>query len=521
MADTNLQVLLLEDAVARVHANPGESRNWHQLFAALNTCTVTAALERAVRQVMPIAEQNDVAAFLCATMLAIATGDPAWDVRAGELAGTIQPYDPERVLTFCHVQWSFATRDGASRTGFTGRLRAAGLPRLMRQAGQWLARHTVLPEYRPVLRASRIAIVAPFIGHDQHPPTNMALQQAAVLDAAGITTHVFSAQEALISRMEDYSGAEVRIHHAPAELATLGSRLPASVGATVAQGQFGLPRRWRDIGAAIARFDPDLVLFVGLYSPLADALYPVRPVVGLSVHSTQPLAAADVWLAADPTRAGHEESEWGSDLPPAWGHHHPFRASEKAAPPVRPEREAGQTVLLTVGARLEQEIAGAWAEGMVALLADYPSLRWLLVGGRGRLPPALAGVPPHQIRCVAHATNIGELYAQADIYVNPPRVGGGLSVAEAMAASVPVVSLADGDGGSKLGPLAAPEPETYFAQLRQLVTDAGARAEAGAAARARFVTILDVGASGPSLLAACASAIERFAARTALSRASS
>jgi len=105
--------------------------------------------------------------------------------------------------------------------------------------------------------------------------------------------------------------------------------------------------------------------------------------------------------------------------------------------------------------------------------------------------------------------------------VNPPRVGGGLSVAEAMAASVPVVSLADGDGGSKLGPLAAPEPETYFAQLRQLVTDAGARAEAGAAARARFVTILDVGASGPSLLAACASAIERFAARTALSRASS
>ena len=47
------------------------------------------------------------------------------------------------------------------------------------------------------------------------------------------------------------------------------------------------------------------------------------------------------------------------------------------------------------------------------------------------------------------------------------------------------------------------------------------RAEAGAEARARFLTTLDVGASGPSLLAACANAIERFAARTALSRGSS
>ena len=53
-------------------------------------------------------------------------------------------------------------------------------------------------------------------------------------------------------------------------------------------------------------------------------------------------------------------------------------------------------------------------------------------------------------------------HSLSDTCVNPPRLRGGFSVAEATALSLPVLSFVCSDGGDKLGALAAPATATYL-----------------------------------------------------------
>lgn len=100
-----------------------------------------------------------------------------------------------------------------------------------------------------------------------------------------------------------------------------------------------------------------------------------------------------------------------------------------------------------------------------------------------------------------------------DIYVNPDRLGGGFSIAEAMAEGLPVVALSDSDGGDKLGPAAALNLEDFFVKLHILVADVVARRQMGHAMKARFSQTLDLNQSGPSLILACVLTQERYQQR--------
>ena len=62
----------------------------------------------------------------------------------------------------------------------------------------------------------------------------------------------------------------------------------------------------------------------------------------------------------------------------------------------------------------------------------------------------------------AAQSDISGIPCLSDIYVNPPRLSGGFSVAEATALSLPVLSFACSDGGDKLGAMAAPTTATYL-----------------------------------------------------------
>jgi hypothetical protein len=103
----------------------------------------------------------------------------------------------------------------------------------------------------------------------------------------------------------------------------------------------------------------------------------------------------------------------------------------------------------------------------------------------------------------------------SDIYLNPPRVGGGGTVALAMEQGVAVASLDSGDGGDKLGTLAAANLDAYFAQAARWIADPAARREAGAALKRRFHERFDLsGAQAQAgLRQACEQAIAAFGAR--------
>jgi glycosyltransferase involved in cell wall biosynthesis len=197
--------------------------------------------------------------------------------------------------------------------------------------------------------------------------------------------------------------------------------------------------------------------------------------------------------------------------------YHPWRVkrSRKQWPVTRAELGLGAAavVWVTAGFRLAHEIKPEWADRMLHLMSRHPDVVWLVIGGEGKLPQALQQAAPGRVRALATRSDLSGILRICDIYVNPPRMGGGLSVAEAMAESLPVVSRAGSDGGDKAGELALPDMATYMERLAALTENPALRAETGQALRRRFDEHFDLDASGPALLAACRQAAELASAR--------
>lgn len=513
MGQDILPKLRLWDALSRVLVNPTAHPTWRALLAAYEAFADPEALDALARE----APGDGVAGFLRATFLAGLPGGEGHIAEAGRLVREIQPIDIDRLMAFAIFEWGRAVSSVGDRAGFVARLCDAGLPEVMALAGETLCRRAPPLASRDVRQVRKVAVVAPYLGKANHTPTMLALQQAGLLLEAGLEVEIFSAQELLMAWMPDYLGNQGRVSVEPPLLEELAGLAPPGLTIRLADPDFSLTQRWRDLLVEIERFDPDLVLFVGLFSPLVEPLYRARPVLGLGVHSVAPMAPIDAWLASDPALTGRETSPWGTALPPAWGVHHPYRISLKptGTPLIRAQIEAtdDDLVMVTVGARLSEEIAGEWARRMVALLRERPDLVWVLVGGAGACPPVLKDAPPQCLRFVPHQDDVRRVLRCCDLYLNPPRMGGGFSVAEAMAEGLAVVALNDADGGDKLGEEADASLDDYFARLNTFLADRDARLAQGGRLRERFSQTLDLAQSGSSLLAACDVALGRYRRR--------
>lgn len=510
--------VLRHDAVEQLALNPCASHRWHSLLDLFNahpTPQARSALGVAVRARI---DANGVAGFFRATFLEELERDPAQLAIAARLLQSLAPYDADRLMAFTTYHWGRAVSEEAGHARLRAHLLGAQVPALMAMAGARLASAVAgrfAARTPTVLR--KVALVAPFIGNASHPPTEMAVRQAELLASLGLEVRLFAPQELVQPHMMHYLASKGSVEIAEPDMQALAARLPTGTSVTLSDAKLSMTGRWLGVLGEIDRFDPDLVMFVGLASPLMFPLYAARPVLGLGIHALAPIAPADVWLSADPALAGRASAEWGDALPAAFGHYHPFRIKlgPECAPVTRAELgiEAGQLAMITVGARLSSEIAGPWASRLCATLARHPQLVWVLAGGHGKLPPALADANPAQIRLLPYRTDLRSVLRCCDLYVNPSRVGGGFSAAEAMAEALPVLAYADGDAGSKLGDMAHTSEAAYFDQLEALLASPALRAATGAAMQARFRSTLDLERAGPSLLRACELALERQRAR--------
>lgn len=518
MSDPAYGAILRRDAVDQLALNPTASHRWHSLVDLSMADPAPAACDELAALVRARIRADGVAGFFRATFLFDLVGDRAELTRAGELLLTIRPYDADRLMAFTVYQWGVAVAHAGGHASLREQLSAARAPALMVRAGMHLsaaAAGMIAP--RRVTALHKVALLAPFLGNAFHPPTAMVLQQAEVLCSLGLQVKLFAPQEFLQPHMAHYLGCRGSLTIDPPELTALAARIPNGVEASLGDARVSMMRRWLDTLAGIARFDPDLVMFVGLSSPLMQPLYAARPTLGLGIHAVSPMAPLDAWLTADPARAGLAASEWGAELPAPEGHYHPYRV--QLAPPTaaRTREEFGiapdQLAMVTVGARLHSEIAGPWAARMLETLARHPQMVWLLIGAQGELPPALAAANPAQLRLLPHRTDLRSVVRCCDIYLNPPRLGGGFSAAEAMAEGLPVLALANGDAGSKLAGMACVDDDAWFSQLEALLASAPLRAQTGAAMQSHFRHSVDLASSGPSLLQACELALHRFRAR--------
>ncbi|MFS2004705.1 hypothetical protein ACEN9F_13870 [Duganella sp. CT11-25] len=523
MTSSNQQHLMLSDALDRVAANPTASHLWLNLTQLMRGISSAELLARVVDAIAALVPDHGLAGFYRAAALDLATGDPALLPQACACLRSIAPPDLDRCTAFFDLTWQRALIYADGRAAFRQRLKDIGLPELSLLIGRQLAHHqqaqarppAVAPATKPALR--RVALIAPHLASPAHPPTLMALDQARTLIQFGIEVNLFSCQESLVPDAAHLLGTSAGNPQLRTDLQPWLDAVDAPVRVHLADPRLSLRRRWLGMLEQIDAFAPDLVLFVGLHSGLVPALYQRFPVLGLSTNSIAPIVPTDAWLTAQATLADKVSRPWSEAFPDTMACHHPFRVRRKAVGAALPRDSLGleddALLLISIGAHLQLKIDGEWAQRMCAAMERHPKLVWILLGGEGKLPPALAGLAPGRLRLYKHTPQAMQWLAASDLYIHPPIMGGGFSVAEAMSLGIPALALADSDGGDKAGGHAVASLDDYFAQLDALAGDAALRRTWGQQMRNHFDTMLDLAASGPSLLAACQTAMQRYRQR--------
>ncbi|GJI89211.1 glycosyltransferase [Duganella hordei] len=519
MHSNDQQRLLLGDALERIVANPSANHLWLHLMQLIRGITDAGLLTEVVHALTTMVPDDGLVGFYRATVLDLSTGDPVFLPQACACLQTIAPPDLDRYAAFYDVAWQRVLLYANNRTEYIRRLKEVGLPQLSLLIGKQLARYLPAAPAQACAepRLRRVALVAPQLATPLHPPTQMALDQARTLIQQGIEVRLFSCQEAMAPDLRHLLGSGTDTPQLHADLQAWMDSAGGPVSLYVADHRVSLRRRWLDMLGQIDAYAPDLVLFVGLHSGLVSALYRRYPVLGMSINSIAPMVPADAWLTAQKVLADTVSRPWHEEFPASLACYHPFRVRRKTAIPALTRSSLGvdddAVLCITMGTHLRIKIGGEWAQRMVAAMQRHPKLVWLLVGGDGDLPPALAELPPARLRLQAYTPQAAQWLAASDIYLHPPIMGGGFSVAEAMAQGKPVLALADADGGDKAGDEAAANLDDYFTCLDALAADPALRHASGERMRARFDGALDLAASGPSLLAACRQAMQRYRQR--------
>ena len=504
---------LLRDIAEQTLTEPQCPRSWHRLMQLWQETHDQATRQQVVQQVEASPLDDARAEILRLTFLSDLTGERRFTDQAAALVLAIEPFNPDRLATFMAEVWLDTLKKQAGRATFVHALRKAHLPelatRLARCASAQLPANVTARLPRGI---KRIAIITPYLGNGLHTPSVMTANQCDVLAKEGRRVHVFSCQELKPPEMTQYRGSTISVLLPPLDLNYWRSVLPSGANLTFSESRLSLAQRWRNMFPKIMEFDPDAILLVGLYSPAAAALYSVRPVVGLNVHTLPPLAPLDVWLSADEGSAQHPPEGWEEAFAAPLLYSHPYRIKRPQGPwsVTRPALGLADdaVVWVSIGGRLESEVSGPWATRMLELLVRTPHAVWLLVGGAGNLPKALEQAPPGKVIHLATRPDIGGILHLSDIYLNPPRMGGGFSVAEAMAVGLPVLSFVDSDGGDKVGELALTDTDAYVERLSALTANPDLRSEMGQLLSSRFSQRFDLAASAPSLIAALELAVD-------------
>jgi glycosyltransferase involved in cell wall biosynthesis len=510
---------LLQDRLEQVITNPSAPHAWHRLVDAWRSLEYPAR-QNVLAQLLTKTPMDGVAGFLRATFLASVTGDIQHLTEAARIVREITPLNADRLGAFLiYAWWKFAIFGSRDRAEFLSRLRAAELPEILSLMARHLEDQVPLrPAPRKITDIRKVAIVTPLLSTIEHAPTALAIHHAQLLVEQGLSVEIFAPQELQIPEMRQFLGGGEAFTANPPPDPDNWKQFPLShFKYHVSNNQFSLMTRYRTILRLITNLDPDLVFFVGFFSPLLFLLFPARPVLGLSVHTVPPAGPLDVWLAADRAKTEAPDQSWAPYLPPPQAVHYSYRIRLRPEGRLFSRRELGleenAVVLISVGDGLVADVTQEWADLMLAFLQKNRHVQWLLLGGAGKLPAPLVDRASAQIRALAHHSGVQEICRCCDIFVNPPRMGGGFSVAAAMAGGLPVVAYAGSDGGDKIAAYAVQDHETYFSRLANLVNDPALRKKEGAAMQALFHDTLDLGAAAPQLMQACELAVESYRRR--------
>ena len=503
---------LLTDILQQALADPQDPHSWHRL-AVVWEVTADDELKRRVFDALVRVSFKDLRTeYLRLTFLRDLPQHPDAAHLAAQCLQQLKPLIADRTAAFVCYSWGRALIDSENRDQIVKTMLALQLPQMVADLGR--AASKALPTSfvpRVSQTVGRVAIISPCFGNAAHTPSVLTLQVCRVLASIGVTTELFGCQEQIIPDSHRFSGGNQMVILPTLDQAYWAAALPEGQQLHCSDTRLSLNARWQQMFSKIEAYDPDVVLLCGLYCPMAMAIYHRRPVLGLNVHAMPLLSPVDVRLSSlededmtlsacwHPTFSTPFQQEFSYRIFPPLASGHTHRADLDIS-------EAA-VVWITVGARLSEEIRPPWGARIAGALRSHPNVIWVLVGC-GQLPACLGTSSSEQIRALPYRKDVGDLMRLADIYINPDRMGGGFSVAEAMAMGLATLSLQGSDGGNKLGHDAHVSLDEYLSALHDLTLHRQRRVAFGQRLRERFDQKFNLEHAGPSLLCALGKAIE-------------
>lgn len=178
---------------------------------------------------------------------------------------------------------------------------------------------------------------------------------------------------------------------------------------------------------------------------------------------------------------GEERQIDNSHIHPDRWHYHPFGYGNFGTGSGLTRAEIGLPqdafVVVSAGNRLEAEIDSEIAEIMANLMEKDPRIVWMLMGVKSEtkihenLGPRFASMADRVI-CNGYVREIGDYLSLSDVYANPRRTGGAVSMALAVYGKTPVLSFYGNDACNFLiDDMMQETPEAYQAQLAALAAD--------------------------------------------------
>lgn len=498
----------------RIADTPDQPEHWQQLHIALAAEPDLALRNAYLAPIRQLELRGSEGEYFRQLMLYALTRDLAHLAASVQHLKNCKPLRPEQWMAALSYHWHDAVSKTDNHHTFVQHLLAARTAELMAAFTAPL----VVP-VAPDLAAGTnfaaapsrtILIILPEWGMPGHAPTLMALGHAAALRAQGFEVHMMCAQEHQNADIAKWIGVGTwnSINVPTSGLQAWAGKLPPGLQIYLADPATPIWSRVLALEARAKSLQPAAVLMIGFFSVLAARLRALAPQIGVSVHAVLPLQALDVALQPQTTLSS--TSPWASSLPLPQVIPHsqrfPARGIASAIDRADLELTAQHIVLMSAGYRLRQECTSEWLHEIATVLRAHSQARWVLAGDESVREKLIEHGLAAQCVVLPHVHDLPTLMAACDIYINPPRLGGGMSVVQAMEQGLPVIALSGshgGDGGDKLGadPIwgACKTVTRYVQRLHALMQSSSLRKAVGKSQQQHFHTHLNVAQAGPVL----------------------
>lgn len=246
---------------------------------------------------------------------------------------------------------------------------------------------------------------------------------------------------------------------------------------------------------AILDFQPDLLFVMGSdFSFAASYLYPYFPIVKFSFGGAENSPYADLYISGRGETDLRDEYRYYGITSRKYVSHQ--SGLELPIPKKNIKREdlsiaPNDFVMVTVGNRLAVDMDHEFLGIMCDVLEKSDSIKWVIVGLNGVnqyiLHPFRKLIEIGKIIIIAYEEDLAALYQICDIYVNPFRLGGGISGAIAMNQQLPVVSLKNfGDVSVYVGEEDCVEKQMFKDEIMKLYLDREYRFKKGEKMKSRI-----------------------------------